>query len=341
MTRKKNNEPRRDTVVGLFRSQPDAERAIRDLKASAFADHQIGVLMQDPEAGRQLAADTGTKAGEGAKAGAIGGGLLGGLVGLLGAIAIPGIGPIVAGGALASTLAGAGIGAAAGGLLGALMGMGIPEEEARYYESGLKEGGILITVDAEGRREEAEAILANAGAEFGSPRTVSSPVSDRDFGRTIEGGESRLELREEQLNVDKDVVRAGEVRVRKEVVTEDRTIDVPVTREEVVVERRPVEGRPAGRDINAGEEIRIPVSEEQVRVEKTPVVREEVTVNKRRLTDRERVRETVRREEARVEGTDEVRIEEGELASEPWRGNERRYRHDPAYAGPERRVARL
>jgi uncharacterized protein (TIGR02271 family) len=344
MTRKKNNEPRRGTVVGLFRSQPDAERAIQELKASAFADHQIGVLMQDPEAGRQLAEDTGTKAGEGARAGAIGGGLLGGLVGLLGAIAIPGIGPIVAGGALASTLAGAGIGAAAGGLLGALMGMGIPEEEARYYESGLKEGGILITVDAEGRREEAEAILANAGAEFGTARAASSASftgSDRDFGRTIEGGESRLELREEQLNVDKDVVRAGEVRVRKEVVTEDRTIDVPVTREEVVVERRPVEGRPAGRDLDAGEEIRVPLSEERVRVEKTPVVREEVTVNKRRVTDRERVRDTVRREEARVDGTDEVRIDEGELASEPWRGNERRYRHDPAYAGPERRAVRL
>jgi heat induced stress protein YflT len=249
MTRSKNNEPRSVTVVGLFGNQPDAERAIRDLKASAFADHQIGVLMQDPEAGRQLAEDTGTKTGDGAKAGALGGGLLGGLVGLLGAIAIPGIGPIVAGGALASTLAGAGIGAAAGGLLGALVGMGIPEEEARYYESGLKEGGILITVDAEARREEAEAILSNAGAEFGGGRYAGSTAFGRDRDRTIEGGESR---------------------------------------------RQP---------------------------------REEVTANKRRITDRERARGRSR--------------DEGELESEPWRGNERRYRHDPAYPGPERRMARL
>ena len=56
----------------------------------------------------------------------------------IGALAIPGVGPIIAGGALASTLAGAGIGAAAGGLLGALVGLGIPEEEARYYETGLR-----------------------------------------------------------------------------------------------------------------------------------------------------------------------------------------------------------
>jgi hypothetical protein len=192
MTRKKNNEPRRDTIVGLFRNQADAERAIQNLKASAFADDQIGVLMQDPRAGRQLAEDTGTQVGEGAKAGAIGGGLFGGLVGLLGAIAIPGIGPLVAGGVLASTLAGAGIGAAAGGLVGALVGMGLPEEEARYYEAGLKQGAVLLTVDADGRREEAEAILANAGAEFATGAAGSRRAVAFERERIIEGGESEL-----------------------------------------------------------------------------------------------------------------------------------------------------
>jgi len=100
----------RDTVVGLFRDTARAERAIRDLKDAGFSDKQIGVLMHDRTQERKLAEDTGTKAGEAAAAGAIGGGLLGGLVGLLagvGALVIPGIGPIIAGGALASTLAGA------------------------------------------------------------------------------------------------------------------------------------------------------------------------------------------------------------------------------------------
>ena len=110
---------RAGTVVGLFQDSNQAERAIRDLKAAGFADRQIGVLMQDQDEQRRLASDTGTKAGEGAATGAVSGGVLGGIVGLLagvGALAIPGVGPIIAGGALASTLAGAGIGAAAGGL---------------------------------------------------------------------------------------------------------------------------------------------------------------------------------------------------------------------------------
>src|SRR5215210_3109140 len=136
------------TVVGLFHDSSAAERAIRDLRTAGFSDREIGFIMQNRDEERRLATDTGTKAGETAAAGAVGGGVLGGIVGLLagvGALVIPGIGPIIAGGALASTLAGAGIGAAAGGLIGALVGMGIPEEDARYYESGLQEGGILVT----------------------------------------------------------------------------------------------------------------------------------------------------------------------------------------------------
>ncbi|HJR16227.1 MAG TPA: general stress protein, partial [Gemmatimonadales bacterium] len=124
------------TVVGLFKNQVDAEKAIRRLKDAGFSDSQIGVAMRDRGQQQELIEGTGTQAAEGAATGAISGGVLGGVIGLLagvGALAIPGVGPIIAGGALASTLAGAGIGAAAGGLLGALMGMGIPEEDARYF----------------------------------------------------------------------------------------------------------------------------------------------------------------------------------------------------------------
>ena len=173
-----------DTVVSLFRDAARAERAIRDLKDAGFTDSQIGVVMQDRAQARKFAEDTGTKAGEGAAAGAATGGVLGGVVGLLagvGALVIPGIGPIIAGGALASTLAGAGIGAAAGGLIGALVGMGIPEEEARYYERGFREGGVLITVDAAARKAEARQILLNAGADFAPAAT----------GYRVEGEERR------------------------------------------------------------------------------------------------------------------------------------------------------
>ena len=327
--------PRRETrdpvrprgrVVGLFRKTVAAERAIHDLKDAGFTDQQIGVLMRDKDEARRVAGQTGTKAGEAAAAGAITGGALGGLVGVLagiGALVIPGIGPIIAGGALDSTLAGAGIGAAAGGLLGALVGMGIPEEEARYYELGLQEGGILVSVDAGPRAVEARDILVNAGAEFAP--------TDSSYRATAEDRE-RIELREEELQATKHEVKAGEVRVRKDVVAEEKTIEVPVTREEVIIERHPATGRPAAGGIKEGEEIRVPISEEKVRVEKRPVVKEEITVGKRKVQDTKTVRDTVRREEARIEESGTSR------ARNPWQGTERRRRRDPGYAGPERRL---
>ena len=178
-----NPEPVRParTVVSLFHDPAQAELAIGDLKTAGFTDRQIGVLMQDREQEQRLAHDTGTKAGEGAAAGAVSGGVFGGLLGLLagvGALAIPGIGPVIAAGTIASTLAGAGIGAAAGGLIGALIGMGIPEEEARYYESGLREGGILVTVDAGARAAEARRILVNAEADFGPSAAAGDRVRE-------------------------------------------------------------------------------------------------------------------------------------------------------------------
>jgi len=321
-----NTTTERAAVVGLFHDNAQAERAIRDLKTAGFSDQQIGVIMQDKEEQRRLATNTGTKMEETAAAGAVGGGVLGGIVGLLagvGALVIPGIGPIIAGGALASTLAGAGIGAAAGGLIGALVGMGIPEEDARYYDSGLREGGILVTVDAGADAERARRILLDAGATFGPAAVSGFDVEDRQ----------RLQLREEELVVTKERVEAGQVRVRKEVITEEKTIRVPVSREEAVIERHPVSGRPAADEIDQGEEIRVPLSAEEVRVEKRPVVKEEITVGKRQVKDSETVRDTVRREEARVEeaGTEE-------RVRGRWGGKERRVRQNKNYSGPERRM---
>jgi hypothetical protein len=169
----------RRTIVGVFQDRDDAERAIGDLKDAGFTGDQIGIAMRDRNAQGQLIEDTGTHAAEGAVTGAVGGGILGGLAGLLvgiGALAIPGIGPVVAGGALATAfgtaagtaVAGAGIGAAAGGIVGALVGMGVPEEEARYFESGFRTGGVLVSVNAENRAMEAMNILEHNGADTGS-----------------------------------------------------------------------------------------------------------------------------------------------------------------------------
>jgi uncharacterized protein (TIGR02271 family) len=329
------------TVVGLFHNQADAERAIQRLKERGFSESQIGVAIKDRSKQDDLIEGTGTQAAEGAATGAIGGGVLGGVIGLLagvGALAIPGVGPIIAGGTLASTLAGAGIGAAAGGLLGALVGMGVPEEDAKHFDEGFRSGGTLVTVSAGNRTEEARACLYETGADLGSMGRGLSSAAVSGRGSSSNESTQSIELREEELRAQKERVQAGEVRVRKEVVSEERTIEVPVTREEVVIERRPAAGRTTEGRIDEDEEIRIPVMEEEVRVDKTPVVREEVTLKKRQVHDTERVSDTVRREEAKVERTGDANVQGG---TEAWRGNERRYRHDTSYSGPERRLSRV
>jgi hypothetical protein len=169
----------RRTVAGLFPDRDGAEQAIAALKAAGFTGDQIGVVLRERTARGVLLEETGTQvAEEAATTGALGGGLLGGLAGLLigiGALVIPGIGPVVAGGVLATAfgvaggtaVAGAGIGAAAGGLLGALAGLGIPESEARYFETGFRAGQVLVTVEAGARVLEAMAILDQHGADTG------------------------------------------------------------------------------------------------------------------------------------------------------------------------------
>jgi hypothetical protein len=155
------------TVVGLFSHRSAAESAIRDLRSAGFADGQVGIAMQERVDQGDLLQDAGSASAEGAAKGAVSGGLVGGLVGLFGSLLIPGLGPVVAGGVLASTLAGVGIGAATGGLLGALMGLGVPEEDAKHFDQGFREGGTLVTVDAGARMPEALAILSRHAVDLG------------------------------------------------------------------------------------------------------------------------------------------------------------------------------
>ncbi|HEU4828283.1 MAG TPA: hypothetical protein VFT04_03735 [Gemmatimonadales bacterium] len=176
----------RAVVAGLFRDRDRAGEAIRELHSLGFAPEEIGAAMRDRSEQGELIPDSATRAAGGAASGAAGGGVLGGVIGMLvgaGALAIPGIGPVVAGGVLASTLgvvggtaaAGAGIGAATGGILGALIGMGIPHEDARYFERGVREGGTLVTVHAASRGVEAREALKAHGASLGAVRFRPAP----------------------------------------------------------------------------------------------------------------------------------------------------------------------
>jgi uncharacterized protein (TIGR02271 family) len=313
----------RSTVVGVFHDRHEANRAVEDLKRAGFRDDQIGVAARhtDTTTGATTA-ESGTMWEEGAVTGALAGAGLGGLVGL-GIIAglIPAVGPVIAGGTLAAILANAAGGAAIAGLAGALIGAGIPEEEAHYYEGEFHSGRIIVTVNADGRYSEAEGILRNHGAydmhtAGANPAAVSAltiPRTTAAMGTPTArasqaGGDQTIELHEEKLRAHKQPVAAGEVRVHKDVVTEHKTVDVPVTREEVVIERRPASGKASGADIRRGEEIRIPVKEEQVRVEKETVAKEEVTVGKRKVQDTEHISGDVRREEVRVEQEGDVDV---------------------------------
>jgi uncharacterized protein (TIGR02271 family) len=124
---------------------------------------------------------------------------------------------------------------------------------------------------------------------------------------TRDDAQQTLELREEELQARKETVETGKVRIGKEVVSEQRTLEVPVTREEVTIERHPVERRPAEGAIGEQDEtIRVPVHEEQVSVEKRAVVTEEIGVGKRIVQETQEVSGTVRREEARIESEGDV-----------------------------------
>src|SRR5205085_4793775 len=195
--------------------------------------------------------------------------------------------------------------------------MGVPQEDARYYQSEYEAGRSIVAVLADGRMQEATAIMTRYGG-YGANRRFAqtndySSGATADTAQTETEGAQRVQLREEQLEAGKQTVQTGEVGLRKEVVTEQKTMDVPVSREEVVIERRPGSGQPSDRPIGEGETYRVPVREEQVTVEKQPVVREEIGLGKRPVQETKRVSDTVRREEAHVEREGDVDIKESNV----------------------------
>jgi len=136
-------------IIGLVGTEGQAGYIIGELRAAGFDSTDVSALLPDTRGTRDFAHEHNTKAPEGAIAGVGAGGTVGGVVGLLagiGAIAIPGLGPLIAAGPLMAALSGAAVGAAVGGITGALIGMGIPEIEAKRYEGKIKDGNILLAV---------------------------------------------------------------------------------------------------------------------------------------------------------------------------------------------------
>jgi hypothetical protein len=158
------------TAVGVFDDPMQAMEAVRALRATGFDDTHIGMVSRNDtraDAERSGLQDdpTYTRWEEGSGVGAAAGAVTG--VGLGLAVAaglIPGVGPIIAGGTLVALLASAGTGAAVGTVLGALVGLGIPEDEATFYESEVAAGKTVVTVHSPERVGDAEEILRTNGA---------------------------------------------------------------------------------------------------------------------------------------------------------------------------------
>jgi uncharacterized protein (TIGR02271 family) len=170
------------TVVALYRDYADAQSAVRDLIDGGIAQDRISLIRKSDEGstGRDATSDAGDDddkldAGSGAVIGGATGAVIGGTAGAflagVAGLVIPGLGPLLGVGPLAATiLGGAGIGAVSGGIAGALVNSGVSEEHAAYYQSGVEQGGTLVTVHA----DDAEAELAADILSRYSPLDVDS-----------------------------------------------------------------------------------------------------------------------------------------------------------------------
>lgn len=172
-------------AMGIFDSRSQVESCVDALKAAGFRNSDISVLLPEMGDTQTFAHEKNTKAPEGATVGTGTGAVLGGALGWLvgaGAIAtIPVLGPLVAAGPIMAALAGAAAGGAVGGITGTLVGFGIPEYEAKRYETFLKKGGILISahVDDSEWADKAKDILEQHGAH--DVTTTSESDSERDM----------------------------------------------------------------------------------------------------------------------------------------------------------------
>ena len=314
-------------AAGLFYSRDEAEEAVRALKDAGYDMDRVSVIAKNADniGGHDTTEEVGNKADEGAATGAVTGGALGGITGLLvglGALAIPGIGPILLAGAeataIATTLAGAGIGAAAGGLIGALIGLGIPEEKAKVYNDRVKGGSFLVIVNGTAAEiARAESIMHTHGVEefgiYDVPDATPTAVTDIDEDirtRTDIADNDKIRLYEERLMVSKQRSKAGEVSIGKRVETETASVAVPVEKERIVIERSDATGgnvvSPGTADFRGGKVADVELYEETAKVGKQAFVREEVSVRKEVEQETVQASDTIRREELEVDADGDV-----------------------------------
>ena len=302
-----------NTAMGVFENRLQAQQAVRELKEAGFSDDQIGVIMRDStEEGGTLASEHQNYASEGAVAGAATGMGVGALWALgIAAGILPAIGPAIAGGILASLLTSAAAGAAVGGLAGSLVGLGLPEEEAEFYESEFESGKTVVTVRAGDRFAEASDILRRfqaynfnqrstsqtmqtntAGQTAAMAGGIESPACQPAGARTVPPGSCHVEPAaserparglaagfadiahgsSEPFHAKNLAGTYGSPTSSSHVGSggsgtghESQTVDVPVHSEEMINPDSTAGGAPAS---EVGDEIRVPVAEEELHLQK-------------------------------------------------------------------------
>jgi uncharacterized protein (TIGR02271 family) len=318
------------TVIGTYSRMESAIEIVDKLVNAGFKRDMISIVAHDPD--ERYAAyvdhdgnmdDTAKGAGIGAAIGGLGGLLLG-----LGALAIPGIGPVIAAGPLAAALLGAGVGAATGGIIGALIDLGVPEESAHVYAEGVRRGNVLVVAQvADSRVDEATRIMRHAdlidmereaegwrasgwqrfdvGGSSGTSTVARSGTAQRTDGsaRRTDLDDETIEVVEENIQVGKRTTESGGVRVSthmREVPVEE---EVRLRQEHVEVERRPVNRPATEADLQGFREESFEVREthEEAVVGKEARVVEEIHVHKDVEERTERIHDTVRRTEVDIQ----------------------------------------
>jgi uncharacterized protein (TIGR02271 family) len=266
------------TVIGLFDSMNEARSVVQELIANGYKSDNISIIAQhDGETVTERGDDETSGAAMGAGTGAVVGGLGGLLVGLS-ALAIPGVGPVIAAGPIVTTLAGAGLGAAAGGIIGALTDIGVPEEEAHYYAEGVRRGGALVSVETDDyMADRAVEIMTHHGAVD----------IDERAERWRQTGWTRFDP-------EGKAYRETEQSTRAEYRAAQHTAAEPARERDLAASSRQ-QGRRQTRD---DDEVRVPVVEEQLEVGKRQVERGGVRIYMR-VTQRP-VEETVHLRQERV-----------------------------------------
>lgn len=295
-------------IAHSYDTYDHAVQAVNALEAAGVPHDDISLVSGDKDrtVATTVAGDTHTGAGTGATVGTVLGGGAGLLAGL-GALAIPGVGPVVAAGWLIATLTGAGIGAAAGGLLGTLTGAGVEEADAKSYAEHVGRGGTLVTVRASDEMaSDVESILEHgtAHASVGAAAPMMPAAAEPQPAASVATGtEDTVQVVKENLVVGKRAVENGGVRITSHMTETPVEEQVSLHQERVVVDRRPI-NRPltgSAADVFRERTLSATARSEEAVVSKEARVVEEIGLHKEAADRVETVHDTVRETHVDVE----------------------------------------